>query len=72
MTTLLEDHELSARTLRTAVDRCAELNDVGMADFLTHMLQGHEQMAWIHRSFLEGEAIQPNGETSVGSFPHGA
>jgi len=57
---LLQDHELIVRTLRNAIDKCDDLGDAGTADFLTGMLESHEQMAWMHRSFLEGEAIRSN------------
>jgi starvation-inducible DNA-binding protein len=66
---LLEDHELLARTLRTSIESCDDLGDAGSADFLTKMLEGHEQMAWMHRSFLEGEAIQANGSVASGIVP---
>jgi starvation-inducible DNA-binding protein len=66
---LLEDHELLTRMLRHSIGRCDTLGDAGSADFLTMMLEGHEQMAWMHRSFLEGEAIQANGNIATGIVP---
>lgn len=58
---LLNDHELIVRTLRTSIEKCVSFGDAGTADFLTGMLEEHEQMAWMNRSFLEGEAIHANG-----------
>jgi starvation-inducible DNA-binding protein len=49
---LQQDHEQVARTLRESIARCTELADVGSADLLTGMLQEHEKMAWMLRSFL--------------------
>lgn len=49
---LLRDHEALARSLRDDVDACARLGDQGTADFLTGLLEEHEKMAWMLRSFL--------------------
>jgi starvation-inducible DNA-binding protein len=50
---LLADHEAVTRHLRTdlavAVDRH---HDMGTSDFLTGLLERHEKMAWMLRSFL--------------------
>ena len=51
--TLLADHEALTRTLRADVDTVTnKFNDVGTADFLTGLLEQHEKMAWMLRSFL--------------------
>ncbi|RYD47750.1 MAG: DNA starvation/stationary phase protection protein [Verrucomicrobiaceae bacterium] len=50
---LRDDHEAAARDLRKAVDATDEAGDAGTADFLTQLLQDHEQAAWMLRSFLE-------------------
>ena len=51
---LLSDHEALARTLRTDVDTVTDkYKDTGTADFLTGLLEQHEKMAWMLRSFLE-------------------
>jgi starvation-inducible DNA-binding protein len=50
---LRDDHEAAARELRKAVDATDEAGDAGTADFLTELLQNHEQAAWMLRSFLE-------------------
>lgn len=52
--TLLSDHESVIRSLREAVDEVGdEHNDQGTTDFLTGLMEGHEKMAWMLRSFLE-------------------
>ncbi len=60
---LVNDHEQIIRNLRSAIDKCAEeFRDQGTADFLTGELETHEEMAWMLRSFIEGEALQANGQ----------
>ncbi len=60
---LVDDHEQIVRNLREHVDLCSErFGDEGTADFLTGLMEGHEEMAWMLRSFVEGEAVQPDGE----------
>ena len=49
---LLRDHESLIRTLRADVDETARLGDAGTADFLTGLLEEHEKMAWMLRSFV--------------------
>lgn len=55
ITNLLADHEAVIGHLRvdleTSVDR---YHDVGTNDFLTGLMEQHEKMAWMLRSFLEG------------------
>jgi starvation-inducible DNA-binding protein len=72
---LIEDHEQIVRNLREHVDRCTdEFHDQGTADFLTELMEEHEEMAWMLRSFVEGEELQPDrtkpqieeGKTPVG------
>jgi starvation-inducible DNA-binding protein len=52
---LLADHESMARTLRadlvTALDKHG---DAGTSDFLTGLMEQHEKMAWMLRSFQSG------------------
>ena len=51
---LLADHEALARSLRADVDTVTDkYRDTGTADFLTGLLEQHEKMAWMLRSFLE-------------------
>ena len=50
---LLVDHEAIVRTLRGDLQVCAErFGDAGSSDFLTGLLEQHEKMAWMLRSFL--------------------
>ncbi|MDZ8186154.1 MAG: Dps family protein [Nostoc sp. ChiSLP02] len=59
---LVEDHEQIIRNLRDHVDRSGEsFHDQGTADFLTGLMEEHEEMAWMLRSFIEGQAIEANG-----------
>jgi starvation-inducible DNA-binding protein len=59
---LVEDHEQIIRNLREHIDQCSEkFHDEGTADFLTGLMEQHEEMAWMLRSFLEGEALEAQG-----------
>jgi starvation-inducible DNA-binding protein len=59
---LLEDHEAVIRVLRDSAKRSdEEYSDRGTSDFIVQMMQGHEEMAWMLRSFLEGEALASDG-----------
>lgn len=70
---LLADHESIARSLRGGIEQCdRQFKDAGTADFLTGMLQGHEKMAWMLRSFLLGSAVQSSGEATHGRIPNNA
>ncbi|MDZ8055300.1 MAG: Dps family protein [Aulosira sp. ZfuVER01] len=63
---LVEDHEQVIRNLRDHVDRSGEeFHDQGTADFLTGLMEEHEQMAWMLRSFIEGQALDPNSKPSA-------
>lgn len=51
---LLSDHEKMIQTLRNYIEIIeVENNDVGTADFLTGILQNHEMIAWMLRSYLQ-------------------
>ncbi len=51
---LLADNEEVVRYLREAIDDCEEkYDDVGTADFLTGLIQVHEEASWMFRSYLE-------------------
>ncbi|TVP62232.1 MAG: DNA starvation/stationary phase protection protein [Nodularia sp. (in: Bacteria)] len=57
-----ENHEQVIRNLRDHVDQCSEqFHDEGTSDFLTGLMEEHEQMAWMLRSFIEGQALEPSG-----------
>ena len=59
---LLEDHEQVVRNLREHVEQCSnEFKDDGTADFLTGLMEQHEEKAWMLRSFIEGEAVKADG-----------
>lgn len=60
---LVDDHEQIIRNLREHIEECDEkYNDQGTADFLTGLMEQHEEMAWMLRSFIEGESISPDGQ----------
>jgi starvation-inducible DNA-binding protein len=50
---LLLDHESIIRQLRKDLETCEQLGDIGTNDFLTGVMEEHEKMAWMLRSFLE-------------------
>lgn len=55
---LVDDHETMVRNLREDAETCAETyGDAGSEDLLVGLLQKHEEMAWMLRSFIEGEAV---------------
>jgi starvation-inducible DNA-binding protein len=63
VTRLVHDHEEIIRSLRAAVDVCTdEFHDAGNADFLTGQMEEHESMAWMLRSFIEGDSVHPDGQ----------
>lgn len=63
---LTEDHEQVIRNLREHVDKAQdEFHDAGTADFLTALMEGHEEMAWMLRSFNEGRGIKADNEMSA-------
>lgn len=49
---LLQNHETLIRSLRADVDESGRLGDQGTADFLTGLMEEHEKMAWMLRSFV--------------------
>jgi len=52
--TLQGDHEAMVRTLRADLATVMEKhNDAGTSDFLTGLMEKHEKMAWMLRSFNE-------------------
>lgn len=59
---LVDAHEMVIRNLRKFVDQCSEeFHDEGTADFLTGLMEQHEEIAWMLRSFIEGEAVEADG-----------
>ena len=60
---LVADHEQIIRNLRDHIDQSGEkFHDEGTADFLTGLMEQHEEMAWMLRSFLEGQGVTPSGQ----------
>lgn len=51
---LLLDHESIIKRLRANINTFAnELNDIGTSDFITGLIQKHENMAWMLRTHLK-------------------
>lgn len=50
---LLEDHEAIIRSLRSVISKTAELQDAGTNNFLSGLIEKHEKMAWMLRSYLK-------------------
>jgi starvation-inducible DNA-binding protein len=58
LSNLLADHETLIRQLRADAESCDEkYHDRGTNDFLTGLMERHEKMAWMFRSFLESEPV---------------
>ncbi len=63
---LVDDHEQVIRNLREHIDQSSEkFHDEGTADFLTGLMEGHEEMAWMLRSFIEGQGLQSDGNQNA-------
>lgn len=63
---LLDDHETIVRALRSAVEQCeVTYGDRGTADLMVRMMQSHEAMAWVLRSFTEGHAVVSDGRVDL-------
>jgi len=51
---LLNDHETLIRLFRNLIPDIGEKNkDLGTADFITGLMEAHEKMAWMIRSYLK-------------------
>lgn len=46
-------HEKIIRQLRSDIETCNKLGDAGNTDYLTGLMQTHEKMAWMLRSFVK-------------------
>ena len=54
----IDDHEAVIRHLRNDIKAAEDdIYDVGLADFLTAILQKHQEQAWMLRAFISGEGI---------------
>jgi starvation-inducible DNA-binding protein len=61
---LICDHEQIIRNLREHIDLCSQkYHDEGSADFLTGIMEQHEEMAWMLRSFIGGQGVEPQSST---------
>lgn len=50
---LLKDHEAIVVYLRDSIEKVTDkMKDAGTADFLTGLLENHEKMSWMLRSYL--------------------
>lgn len=50
---LLQDHEIIIRQMRQDLETTnEEYHDAGTSDFITGLMEQHEKMAWMLRSFL--------------------
>jgi len=49
---LTDDHDTVIRIIRKGIASIEKLNDVGTVDLLTRVIQQHEKMAWMLRSYL--------------------
>jgi starvation-inducible DNA-binding protein len=49
---LTDDHEIIIRIIRKSIASTEKLNDAGTVDLLTKIMQQHEKMAWMLRSYL--------------------
>jgi starvation-inducible DNA-binding protein len=49
---LLKSHESIIKFIRQDIQTAQELKDEGSANFLTDLLESHEKMTWMLRSFL--------------------
>jgi len=54
---LAADHEHMVRLLRDDIDNADDYDDDGAEDFLTGLLQAHQEQAWMLRTFLQGAAF---------------
>jgi starvation-inducible DNA-binding protein len=60
---LVADHEKIIRNLRSHSHRSEEdFDDPVTQDFINGLAEEHEEMAWMLRSFIEGETMAPSGE----------
>jgi starvation-inducible DNA-binding protein len=60
---LLGDNEVIIKSLRTDLRTCDEtFNDMGTSDFLTGLMEKHEKMAWMLRSYITDEIFQENNK----------
>lgn len=67
---LIEDHEQIVRNFRNHIDICGEeFRDQVSADFLTGLMERHEEMAWMLRSFIEGQPVGISQDKIAAKIP---
>jgi starvation-inducible DNA-binding protein len=49
---LLNDHETIIKLIRQYIDKTIEFSDIGTNNFLCDLIEKHEKMAWMLRSYL--------------------
>lgn len=49
---LVMDHETIIKLIRTDIDATVKYNDMGTNNFLCDLIEKHEKMAWMLRSYL--------------------
>ena len=49
---LLMDHETVIKLIRTDIEKTVTFNDMGTNNFLCDLIEKHEKMAWMLRSYL--------------------
>jgi len=55
---IIADHEDMVRSLRGDLEKAGSTyGDAGAEDFLTGLMQAHQEMAWFLRSMIEGDPI---------------
>ncbi|MFP4297434.1 MAG: Dps family protein [Spirulinaceae cyanobacterium] len=66
---LMTDHEQVIRNLRDHSHKVEkDFNDPATQDFINGLIEEHEEMAWMLRSFIEGESFEPSGERASNSI----
>ncbi len=50
---ILKDHESIIESIKDDIKVAQNLNDEATANFLTDLLENHEKMAWMLRSYLK-------------------
>ncbi len=64
---LRADHETTIRYLRSDLEAVGgKYSDMGTNDFLTGLMEIHEKMAWMLRSYLEGPSVGHAGHATSG------
>ena|SRR2546421_4145828 len=66
---LLDDHETIIRAIRQQALKFADENkDPGSSDFVTGIMEQHEKMAWMIRSYLKGTHASTQNSSTADRF----